>query len=165
MEMPGMSGRMPAAMVASLIGMVAAFAAHAQQSINPDEVRAISREGYSYGFPLVDNYRIQYAYFVDRQNPEFKVPWNQIGNLARVATPNDKAIQTPNSDTTYSFVGMNLRAEPMVLTALTIGKERYYSIQLIDAYTHNFDHIGSRARPKEEALKGQWTAPPLKLVR
>ena len=40
---------------------------------------------------------------------------------------------------------MDLRAEPMVLTVPAIEKDRYFSIQLIDAYTHNFDYIGSRA--------------------
>src|SRR5688500_1064695 len=113
--------------------------------VTPAEARAIAKEAYIYGFPMVDNYRIQYSYFVDRKNPEYKAPWNQIRNIPRVFTPDDKAIQTPNSDTPYSFVGMDLRAEPMVLTVPAIEKGRYFSVQLIDAYTHNFDYIGSRA--------------------
>src|SRR5258705_13564463 len=44
---------------------------------------------------------------------------------------------------------MDLRAEPIVLTVPPIDKERYYSIQLIDAYTFNFDYIGSRATGNE----------------
>src|SRR5687767_13794060 len=74
-------------------------AAGAQGEITPAEARAIAKEAYIYGFPLVDHYRIQYAYFVDRQNHEFKAPWNTLGSMARVATPEDRAIQTPNSDT------------------------------------------------------------------
>src|SRR5438874_4223031 len=119
------------------------FTTHAA-GVSPTEARAIVKEAYIYGFPLVDNYRIQYGYFVDRQNPEFKAPWNQLKNIPRVYTPADTAIQTPNSDTPYSFIGMDLRAEPMVLTVPKIEKERYFSIQLIDAYTFNFDYIGSR---------------------
>jgi hypothetical protein len=110
-----------------------------------DEARAIAKEAYIYGFPMVDSYRIQHAYFVDTATTEYKGPWNHVVNLARVATPADKAIQTPNSDTPYSFVGMDLRAEPIVLTVPPIDKDRYFSIQLIDAYTFNFDYIGSRA--------------------
>jgi hypothetical protein len=113
--------------------------------ITPAEARAIAKEAYIYGFPLVDSYRIQNSYFVDKQNPEFKAPWNQIHNTPRVYTPADTAIQTPNSDTPYSMIGMDLRAEPIVLTVPAIEKQRYYSIQLIDAYTFNFDYIGSRA--------------------
>src|SRR5262245_4269704 len=77
------------------------------------EARAIAREAYIYGFPLVDSYRIQYSYFVDRNDPEFKGNWNELHNTARVYTPDDKAIQTPNSDTPYSFVGADLREEPL----------------------------------------------------
>jgi hypothetical protein len=120
-------------------------AASAQTSITPAEARAIAKEAYVYGFPLVDSYRIQYAYFVDRQGHEFKASWNQLVNTARVYTPADTAIQTPNSDTPYSFEGMDLRAEPLILTVPPIEKERYFSIQLIDAYTFNFAYIGSRA--------------------
>jgi hypothetical protein len=120
-------------------------AARAQTSATPAEARGIAKEAYVYGFPVVDSYRIQYSYFVDRQNPEFKAPWNQIRNVPRVFTPADTAIQTPNSDTPYSFIGMDLRSEPIVLTVPPIEKERYFSIQLIDAYTFNFAYIGSRA--------------------
>jgi len=113
--------------------------------VTPAEARAIAKEAYVYGFPMVDSYRVQHAYFVDTKNPEYKAPWNQIKNIPRVFTPDDKAIQTPNSDTPYSFIGMDLRAEPLVLTVPEVEKGRYYSIQLIDAYTQNFDYIGSRA--------------------
>ena len=114
-------------------------------SVTPSEARGIAKEAYIYGFPMVDNYRIQYAYFVDRNNPEFKAPWNEIRNIPRVYTPADTAVQTPNSDTPYSMIGMDIRAEPIVITVPPIEKERYFSVQLIDAYTFNFAYVGSRA--------------------
>jgi hypothetical protein len=113
--------------------------------VTPTEARNIAKEAYIYGFPMVDNYRIQYAYFVDRNNPEFKTTWNQIANIPRVYAPADTAIQTPNSDTPYSMLGMDLRAEPIVLTVPPVEKNRYFSVQLIDAYTFNFAYLGSRA--------------------
>ncbi len=93
----------------------------------------------------MDSYRIQYSYFVDHSSPEFKAPWNTLLNNARVYTPDDKAIQTPNSDTPYSFVGVDLRAEPQVFTVPAVEKGRYYSLQFIDMYTFNFAYVGSRA--------------------
>ncbi len=116
-----------------------------RSEVSPAEARAIAREAYIYGFPMVDGYRILYAYFVDSGNPEFKAPWNQLTNIPRVYTPADTAVQTPNSDTPYSMLGLDLRAEPVVLTVPKIERERYFSIQLIDLYTHNFAYIGSRA--------------------
>jgi hypothetical protein len=115
------------------------------EDVTAAEARAIAKEAYVYGFPMVDNYRIQYAYFEDSKDPEYKAPWNTLINIPRVYTPADTAIQTPNSDTPYSWLGMDLRAEPLVLTVPPIEKERYFTIQLIDAYTFNFDYIGSRA--------------------
>src|SRR5258705_640503 len=124
-------------------------AAHALAGVSPAEARAIAKEAYIYGFPIVDNYRIQHAYWVDKATPELKEHWNQIWNSARVYTPADTAIQTPNSDTPYSFVGADLRSEPLVLTVPVIEKERYFSVQLIDYYTFNFDYIGTRATGNE----------------
>ena len=116
-----------------------------QSSISVDEARATAKEAYIYGFPIVDNMRIQYAYFTDKNNTEYKGPRNQIINIPRVYTSEDKAIQTPNSDTPYSWIGLDLRAEPMVFTIPPIEESRYWSLQLIDLYTHNFDYLGSRA--------------------
>jgi len=112
--------------------------------VTPEQARAISREAYIYGFPMVDSYRVQYSYFADKKNPEYKGDWNQIHNTARVATPADTALQTPNSDTPYSFLGADLRAEPLVLTVPPIDNDRFYSLQFIDGYTYNFDYVGTR---------------------
>jgi hypothetical protein len=117
--------------------------------ITPAEVRAVAKEAYIYGYPMVDNLRIQYSYFVDRSSPEFKFPYNQLFNIPRVYTPEDKAIQTPNSDTPYSWIGLDLRSDPIVFTVPRIEKERYWSLQLIDLYTHNFEYLGSRTTGNE----------------
>jgi hypothetical protein len=117
--------------------------------IAPADARVIAKEAYVYGFPLVDSYRIQYSYFVDRDGPEYKASWNQIYNNTRVYTPDDKAIQTPNSDTPYSYIGADLRDEPLVLSVPAVEKSRYYSLQFIDSYTFNFAYVGSRATGNE----------------
>jgi hypothetical protein len=118
--------------------------ATASGAVTPAQAREIAKDAYIYGFPMVDSYRIQYSYFVDQQDPQYKGAWNQIHNTARVFTPADTAIQTPNSDTPYSFIGADLRAEPLVLTIPPIDAGRYYSMQFIDAYTYNFAYLGSR---------------------
>ncbi|WP_448478850.1 DUF1254 domain-containing protein [Mycolicibacter minnesotensis] len=109
-----------------------------------DQVRQIAKEAYVYGFPMVDSYRIQHAYFVDKAGPQYKGSWNQTHSAARVYTPDDTTVQTPNSDTPYTMLGADLRAEPLVLTVPPIEAGRYYSLQFIDAYTYNFAYVGSR---------------------
>ncbi len=115
-----------------------------ESELTPKEARAIAKEAYIYGNPIVDNYRIMHAYYLDKNNAEYKAPFNQITNIPRVYTPEDKAVQTPNSDTPYSWLGMDLRTEPVVIIVPPIDEDRYYSIQLLDQYTYIFDYIGSR---------------------
>jgi hypothetical protein len=55
--------------------------APAQTAVTPAEARAIAKEAYIYANPLVDSYRAMYSWFVDEQDPEFKAPLNQIGNV------------------------------------------------------------------------------------
>jgi hypothetical protein len=137
---------------ATLLALTTALgcsAAMKAEEVTPAEARAIAKEAYIYGYPLVDSYRVEYSYFVDRQSPEFKAPWNHITNIPNVYTPADTAVQTPNSDTPYSWAGLDLRAEPIVLTMPEIEKGRYYSVQFTDAYTFNFAYLGSRTSGNE----------------
>ena len=134
-----------AVMMIGLVSMCLAPAATNAQSLSPAEARAIAKEAYIYGFPPVDSYRILYSYFVDRSSPEYKVGWNErVANNPRVFTPDDKAMQTPNSDTPYSQLGLDLRAEPMVLTMPAVEKGRYYTAEINDLYTFITGYIGSR---------------------
>lgn len=130
--------------------MVAAMSSVAMAGDIPrSEARAIAHEAYVYGFPLVDSYRVQHSYFVDSQGKEYKGDWNIVHNVARVYTPEDKAFQTPNSDTPYSFLGADLRREPLVITVPAVDPKRYYSLQLVDQYTYNFAYIGCRSTGSE----------------
>ena len=110
-----------------------------------EQTKAIAEEGFIYGLPIVMNYAVMNEYAVDKAGPQFKAPFNQIKNEARVFTYEDTAIITPNSDTPYSFVWLDLRAEPIVLSVPAVEKKRYYSVMLCDGNTYNFGYIGSRA--------------------
>jgi hypothetical protein len=113
------------------------------------ETKAIAEEGFIYGLPIVMNYAVMYAYSVDPNSGQFKAPFNQIKNEARVYTYEDTAIITPNSDTPYSSVWLDLRAEPIVLSVPAVEKSRYYSVMLCDGNTFNYGYIGSRATGNE----------------
>jgi hypothetical protein len=111
--------------------------------VTPAEAKAIAKKAYVYGFPMVMNYKTMVQYAVDTKNPEYKGPFNQLSCEARLFTPQDRAVVTPNSDTPYCMFWMDLRAEPLVLSLPKMKAERYYSFQLIDLYTHNFAYVGS----------------------
>src|SRR5258708_37046159 len=66
-----------------------------------------------------------------------------------VFTYKDTAIVTPNSDTPYSFVWMDLRAEPIVLSVPAVDPKRDYSVMLCDGNNYNYGYIDSRATGTE----------------
>jgi hypothetical protein len=121
----------------------------AQARPSLDEVKAIAEEGLIYGLPIVMNYAVMYDFVVDRNSGQWKAPFNEIFNEARVFTYRDTAVVTPNSDTPYSLLWLDLGAEPMVLSVPAVPTPRYYSIQLCDGNTFNYGYVGSRATGTE----------------
>lgn len=116
-----------------------------QEKFAKGEAQQIAEEAFVYGFPMVMNYGTLFEYAVDKSSSQYKAPFNQIHNTARVFTPKDTAIITPNSDTPYSLLWMDLRAEPIVLSVPEVEKGRYYSVELFDLYTFTYGYIGTRA--------------------
>jgi hypothetical protein len=110
-----------------------------------EETKQIAQDGFIYGLPLVMNYVSCYELFVDTTSGQFKAPIGQLFNEARVFTYKDTAVITPNSDTPYSMMEVDLRAEPTVISVPAVPKPRYYSVQLTDGNTFNYGYIGSRA--------------------
>jgi hypothetical protein len=129
--------------VAVIIGVLCACGANGPAAITPGEAEATAREAYVWGFPIVMNYKTLYNYVIDTSGPEYKGPFNEVSCVARLFTPDDKAVVTPNADTPYCMFWLDLRAEPQVLTVPEMEPERFYHFQLVDLYTHNFAYVGT----------------------
>src|SRR5271169_2520285 len=111
--------------------VIAVFPLTAQNSISPTEARPIAKQAYIYGYPMVQAYLTMYAFSIDKKNPQYKGPFNAPLSFARVFTPDDTAFVTPNSDTPYTFLSLDLRAEPIVLTIPPVEKNRYWVFQMM----------------------------------
>jgi len=113
------------------------------------ETKKIAEDGFVYGLPIVMNYAVMNEFVLDKNSGQYKAPFNTVFNETRVFTYKDTAVVTPNADTPYSMIWLDLRAEPMVISVPAVPKERYYSVQLIDGNTYNYGYIGSRATGAE----------------
>ena len=114
-----------------------------------EETKAIAEAGFIYGLPIVMNYAAMYEFSVDKDSSQYKGPFNTITNESHVATYKDTAVVTPNSDTPYSLLWTDLRAEPIVISVPAVEKSRYYSVQFVDGNTFNYGYVGSRATGNE----------------
>jgi hypothetical protein len=120
----------------------------AVEAVTPKEATAIAEEAYIYAFPMMENYRTMYVQAIDRTAPGYGAPFNEFVHKTELLGPEFKDIVRPNNDTMYSFAWLDLRAQPIVITVPEI-KDRYYSVQLVDMFTHNFGYIGTRATGTE----------------
>ena len=80
------------------------------------DVRALAKDAFVYGYSFGGE--LQDALQASGRSREFGLPRSvhEIASAADIATPADTWVVTPNSDTPYSFLWMDLRAEPLVIS-------------------------------------------------
>jgi hypothetical protein len=114
------------------------------QVVNIDSARSIARDAWIYGYSMFYNYKTIYLYGMNKNYSDYAGGFNRFKHYAKMFTPADTSIVTPNDDTPYSWAILNLAAEPVILHVPKIDN-RYYVMQLIDLYTFNFAYVGTRA--------------------
>src|SRR5262245_44427768 len=72
------------------------------QGLMPPLVSAIAKEAFVYGYPMVMNYGNMFANAIARANPQYKAPFNEVANEAKVFTTQNATTLIPNIDTSYS---------------------------------------------------------------
>jgi hypothetical protein len=53
------------------------------KELTAEEARKIAKEAYIYGYPMIDGYRIQHTYFVNKDNTEYKAPFNILASACQ----------------------------------------------------------------------------------
>ena len=119
---------------------------------------SVGIQAYLYGAPLVrlDKVRTRNSLFYPPSRAKMTtgtglvnkvvldgVQFNELIHIRKLSTPQMKLGVTPNNDTMYSPLFFNLLEQPLVISVPKM--DRYYSIQLADAFLANFGYIGSRA--------------------
>ena len=99
-------------------------------------------------YPTLEHYKTMYAQSVVA-GLRYSAPFNTFYNAKSLATPISRTVVSPNVDTLYSAAWLDLRAEPLLLSVPSVTDQdgvtpRYYSMQMVDAYTYNFAIVGSR---------------------
>ena len=132
-------------MAAILLSTLAAGAEPDQQP--PDGIEAIAQDAYVFAFPMLENYRTLYR-SVAGQSGVDPGRFNRFTHTTALAGSESRLVVRPNNDTLSSLAWLDLRAEPMVVSLPAIPRSRYWSLQLIDLYTHNLAIISPRTASK-----------------
>ena len=111
--------------------------------VSSDEARELARDAYVCFFPMLMGYRFLFGSFLVPDLPSHVRPVNTIGGEPRTLDHTFKEVVTPNADTPYSSAGLDLRAEPMVLSVPPIA-DRFYHFQLEDLWGNNAHYVGTR---------------------
>ncbi|MBV8063537.1 MAG: DUF1254 domain-containing protein, partial [Nevskia sp.] len=108
--------------------------------------RALARQAYVYGYAPLSNYAKQSPRAFDHSNP-FYTGTNKLFNLPLLMNPvTDQlaGVPSPNSDTLYSSGVLDLRQQPVVVSAAPVADpKRYYSLQLLDLDTDVLPYIST----------------------
>jgi hypothetical protein len=116
--------------------------------LSPDSVRAIARDAYIYGYPIVENYRIIYQSAQDTGFSKY-APFNTFYHEPDVAGPKDTLFVAPNGDTPYSYAVFDLRQGPVVIRIPAADHGRYFVFPLYDMFTHIIYSLSPRTvRPE-----------------
>jgi hypothetical protein len=124
------------------------FGCNSNQEANKEDITQIAREAFVFAYPMLMGYQAQYFNAVDSTSPMYRAPFNEIINDSKPADHTRKDVVSMNADTPYTTFGLDLRAEPIVVSVPAIT-DRYYSFQIIDLFTHNFSYIGTRTTGTE----------------
>ena len=129
-----MRKRSLAAASAVLVVLAASVAFGQSPAITPDEAYAIGTQAYLFAYPLV---------LMERTRHATNRPVNQFIHAPVYPTPQARTVVRPNVDTLYSTAWLDLSREPIVLSVPDMG-DRYYLVQLLDAWTETFSVPGTR---------------------
>ncbi len=111
----------------------------------------IATFAYIWGFPLISNIRTidESTDPANYNDSEANGPWNEFHYRTKLADASFTQVVTPNVDTIYSNLYFDLEKQPVVIT-VPGNINRYYSLLFMDAYTNNFEYIGTRTSGTNE---------------
>lgn len=105
---------------------------------------AYALQAYVFAFPLIitERERARRESLTGPVPNEPAAPINQLGHMAHLATAKGELPYSPNNDTVYTGIGLDLSRGPIVLRMPEI-RDRYVSVQVADAYIENQPYLYS----------------------
>jgi hypothetical protein len=110
----------------------------------PAEIRAIAASAYTFAYPLV-LMDVTRRTDLERRAQTGLPGVNHFVHARAFPDDHSRIVIRPNADTLYSTAWLDLSREPILLH-VPDTHDRYYVMQLLDAWTETFDLPGKRTR-------------------
>ena len=133
-------------MTSVVVALVAAAScgSDSPNKLTPAEAKAIAQDGYIFGLPLV-YIAVQADAQTNVEKPEpGRAPFNQFDHHREFPDAKNNKIVGMNVDTLYSLANVDLTAEPIVLVVPPMKGNRWWIMQIIDAWNDVPAAPGSR---------------------
>lgn len=120
--------------------------AYTQKKITEDDAFALGQQAYIFGYPLVLTDATKDA---TTQLTPGKSELNRFLYLSEFPDAEFKEVVSPNTDTLYLSAWLDLSKEPVTMQVPDMGN-RYYVLQMLDAWTNVFASPGTRTTGSRE---------------
>jgi hypothetical protein len=107
----------------------------------PASLKDAAREAWLYGLPLIEMATTRGRAMSGRGN--MPAGLNRFGHSRQLATPQSRAVTSPNNDTLYSGAWLDLTQGPVTLVIPPTG-DRYISVAGMNMFTDNDFVLGTR---------------------
>jgi hypothetical protein len=141
METPSASWKLPSNHT-DPEAMASAQRAQARELTEQDAIE-LGTDAYVFGYPLIVMDVTREISTAVSKPEGTKAPLNQFAHVPAFPDDTFTDVASPNADTLYSLAWLDLGKEPLILSVPDTG-ERYYLIQMLDAWTNVFAAPGSR---------------------
>jgi hypothetical protein len=121
---------------------------------------AYALQAYVFTFPLIvtERERLRRENLAGPVAGEPAAPINQLGHMTRLASASGDLPYSPNNDTVYTGIALDLSTGPIVLRMPAIT-DRYVSVQVADAYIENQPYLYSTRVNGGQALDIAFVGP------
>jgi hypothetical protein len=104
-------------------------------------IHATAVQANIYGYATMGMYERLSREVLDPQTRQFH--WNEFRHYTNLSTPEVAPFRAPNNDTLYSIAWLDVRNEPVVLSAPATD-ERYWCAQVLDFDSNTLTNFGAR---------------------
>jgi hypothetical protein len=99
-------------------------------------------QAFIYSYPLLHVNQFRHMIH-STDSPRYRGPANQLNHSRALRTASESTAASPNNDTLYTLAFLDLAQGPVLIHTPQMA-DRYFTIQLADAYASNIGDVGSR---------------------